>query len=407
MKPVKLAGFTGINNIAPTDRLPKDDAGRSAVRDAVNVDLTAAGSFQRRPGTDKIISGANCRSLRTSGGVAYYADGAKLKRFNGLTSADVADLATASARVAYADTPLGVAWSDGYSLNLITGFASRQMVPDAPNPMPVIAADGGGSLLAGSYGVCVASERSDGVRSELSVPVRLSVSASGRISLILLAQPHNVAVFVTACDGDVFYRAATIPVGATSCTIPVVNSDGEPIVWASMGRLPAGQVLAYSNGRLFSASGSMVCHSMPYSLGLYRPAADYLFLHEHCTMLAPVEGGMYLATARKTWFLPGDVADTRMVEIAPYGAIHGTLTTLPNSTDVMWFTDRGPVRASVSGEIGLLQDSRIAFDAGSESGASVVRESNGLRQLLTALSGSSPKGSAVAGSYMDAEVINP
>jgi len=407
MKPVKVPGFTGINNRAPDDRLPKDQSGKSAVRDAVNVDLTEVGTFQRRPGSERIVTGSNVRSLTSSGGYGYYASGASLYRFDGVApSESVAQLASAFANVCYAETPNGLAWSDGFTLNLIRGGSTARLVPAMPNPAPLCVGQAGGSLREGMYAVCFATVLASGLRSALTEPAFVQVPENGRIRLTMAALAATVDVFVTAPDGDIFYRDRTLPIGTTLQDLSVITSSGEPVVHEVTASLPPADILAYHNGRLLSAQGQFVRYSLPYSLGLYKPGTGYIPFPDPVTLVAAVEGGVYMATAKKTWFFPGgDVSKAEMAEVAPYGATPGTLATIPNSKDVTWFSPRGPVRAGIDGSITLLQDKQIAF-APADSGASIYRETNGLRTLITALSGSSPgSGTAAFGCYMTARSV--
>ena len=406
MKPVKIPGFTGINNRAPTDRLPKDESGRRAVADAVNVDLTEAGTFQRRPGAERVVTGSNTRSLTNSGGYGYYASAGTLYRFDGSTSSAVATLASPFANVCYAETPLGLVWSDGFTLNLIRSGSTARLAPAVPNPAPVAVGQAGGSLRAGMYAVCFATVSSTGQRSALTEPYFVDVPENGRIRLTMAALPANVDVFVTAPDGDVFYRDRTLPIGTTLQDLSIITSSGEPMVHEVTASLPPADFLAHHEGRLLSAQGQFIRYSLPYNLGLYKPGSGYIALPEIVTLMAAVEGGVYIATASKTWFLSGkDVSKANMDEVAPYGATPGTLAAIPNSREVTWFSPRGPVRASIDGSITLLQDRQIAFTK-ADSGASIYRETNGLRTLITALSGSSPgSGTAAFGCYMTARSV--
>lgn len=407
MKPFPINGFSGINNRAPTDRLPKDEAGRSAVADAVNVDLTEVGTFQRRPGSERVITGSNVRSLTSSGGYGYYAAGSNLYRFDGVApSESIATLASPFANVCYAETPSGLAWSDGFTLNLLRSGVTARLVPSMPNPAPIAVGQSGGSLREGMYAVCFATVLASGLRSALTEPAFVQVPENGRIRLTMASLLATVDVFVTAPDGDIFYRDRTLPIGTTLQDLSVITSSGEPVVHEVTASLPPADILAYSNGRLLSAQGQFVRYSLPYSLGLYKPGSGYIPFPDVVTLVAAVEGGVYMATAKKTWFFPGgDLSKSNMVEVAPYGATPGTLATIPNSQDVTWFSQRGPVRAGIDGSISLLQDKQIAF-APADSGASIYRETNGLRTLITALSGSSPgSGTAAFGCYMTARSV--
>lgn len=407
MDPIKATRFTGINNRSPIDRLPVSDAGR-AVRDALNVDMTSAGTFQRRPGQVREVTCTNARCMHEVAGGALYADGSELFLFDGSTSTLIAALSSQYAFVAYADTPLGTAWSDGYRLNLYNG-TSRLLSPAMPNPRPSVVGASGGALAAGTYGVMFSSIRSDGQQSAYTIPVYVTVPQGGVIGINSAGHTDAIAVFVTAADGETFYRAGTIAVGQTSLSIPFARADGQPVIFEVMDGLPPGSILAYHKGRLLSADGQALYYSLPYNMGLYRPAFDYILLPEEITLVAPVEGGVYLATLSETYWLPGgDLSSADMVKVAKYGAVKGTMTRDPESLDVMWFSPKGPVMGSPAGQITAPQDSNVAFPTATN-GASIWRESNGLSQLISAISTnpSIPPGAAVAGTYMEAEVIRP
>lgn len=407
LKPVTVEQFRGINNRLPDDRLDKP-ATRGAgvfVRDAVNVDLTEARSFQRRGGYERVIEASNCRGLREVATGFYYATGTDLMFFNG-TSTKVGELADPLAQVAYADTPVGLAWSDGFSLNMIEPSGSRLMSPQAPNPMPTVAAGAGGALHAGSYGVSFATELAGGRRSQLSYPQFVDVPEGGFISIAAAGHTQPIAVFVTAQDGSILYREASIAVGATAAVLPIVRSAGEPIRYQVMSPLPAGSVLGYHRGRLLSADYGYLSYSLPFNLGLYRPESDFIPFGAPITLVAPVEAGVFVATAEHTYFLPGaDIAQATVGAPMPFGAVPGTLTREPNRKGAMWFSSRGAVRAGDDGSIELLQDKDMAFSP-AQAGAAFVREENGLRSFVTALATNGPPAGAVFGGYIDAEVIN-
>lgn len=402
---MKIERFTGINNRQPVDRIRETDAGMP-VRDAVNVDLSASGTFQRRPGYEQVITMANCRDLREVKGGALFASGDRLYRFDGTTTTEVATLASPFARVAYADSPLGTIWSDGFTLNIYSG-TSKKLTPAVPNPVPVASASVLGSLTAGTYGVFFTSIRSDGQQSAPTFPQYITVPSNGSIQVSASGHTERIAVFITAVDGEMFYREGSIEVGQTSAVFPVLSGAGQPIRYEPISDLPPGQILAVDSGRLLSADGPYLFYSLPWNMGLYRPAKDFIPFPEDITLIAPSEGGVYLCTTSKTYWLPGgDISKADLSDIAPYGAIKGTLSEVPNSLDLMWFSPRGPVRASPGGQIALVQDQQIAFSADTQAqGAAMYREQNGLRQFVAALTKQTSSSGAVFGSYMDAEVI--
>lgn len=406
MKTGQITAFAGINNRLPKDRLD-GQRGPAFVHDAVNVDIDPAGRFLRRRGYARVVEASHCRSLfGAANGLGYYAAGTELRSFDGESSIVVGTLASIAANVAYAETPLGLAWSDGVSLNLVVGNASQPVAPRLPNPMPTVSGGAGAGLPAGTYGVCFASRNAAGQRSPLSAARYVTVPEDGLITIDVAGHSTPIDYFVTAANGEVFYRAGTIAVNEVRTHVALPQANGEAIAFEVQAPLPAGSILACHKGRLISAVGSVLSLSLPFQYGVYRPGVDFLPLTGDATLVASVEGGLFVATAKGTWFLPGgDLRAANMAQVAPYGAVPGTLTEIPNSKDLMWFSPRGAVRAGQDGSIELLQDDKLAFEP-SPFGAAFFREENGMRSFIAALSGSKPTGGAVVGSYMDAEVIS-
>lgn len=394
---MKIERFTGINNRQPIDRMKPDEGGGMPVRDAINVDLSSVGTLQTRQGFTPVIEQSACRSAFSVDDTgALVAVGGELHRFSGASLTKVDDLGSAFARVAYVRTPLGVVWSDGYVTKVVKSWVSGRLLPADPNPLPVVSVASGGSLPAGVYGVAFCASFADGRRSPMSYPLSVDVPENGRITVNVGAQPNPVQVFVSAPNGSMLYRQGQVSSGALS--VALHDAGGEPVRYEVEAELPPARILAHRNGRLFSASGSMVYYTQPWSF-LFRPMSDYIPLPDDVRLLAAVDAGLFIATQTRTWFLAGEPQEATLTEVAPYGAVAGTLTEVPNSTDLMWFTPRGQLRATQSGEFTLLQDKQIQFPKAS-SGASVYREVNGMRQHITTLAEPVPTGSAVARSFM-------
>jgi len=401
---MKIDRFTGINNRQPIDRIKPTDAGMP-VHDAVNVDLSASGTFQTRAGFELATEAQNPRSLFPVNSIgAFVAVGSQLMRFSGSSLAYVADLASPYASVGYAKTPNGIVWSDGFNMGLVRNWINGPLLPATPNPVPSVVASSGGALPAGTYGVSFASLMPDGRRSPMTVPVYVDVVEGGRLDFTTTAQPLPVVVFVTAGNGDVFYKSGTVQSGTVS--IGIDQQSGEVVAYEPTEMIPPGRALAWHDGRLLSAVGPMLYHSQPFSMGLHRPATDFIPFPDDIRLIAPLNPGVLIvATESSHWLISGSLAQPEsMVEIAPYGAVAGTITEVPNSKALMWFTPRGQVSASPGGELALLQDRQIQFPRAS-TGAGVFRETNGMRQYIASLSNPVPSGAVVARSFIDARVI--
>ena len=82
MKTAEIGPFKGENNRLPDFTLSGKEG--AFVRSAVNVDLSGAGTFKRRPGVERVVSGTDCHSIWAIDDHAYYVDHRTLYHFSAL-----------------------------------------------------------------------------------------------------------------------------------------------------------------------------------------------------------------------------------------------------------------------------------------------------------------------------------
>lgn len=408
-EPYKAGPFLGINTKLPTDklRMPRSASGGggSYVRDAVNVDLTDVGSFERRAGSQAVVDGARVRCIWSDGLMGYFADNDKLYSFDGEVAVQVATLAHADANVSYHTTPRGVVWTDGLQLSLIKNGAPTPLVISPPNPIPLISAGSGGSLPKGIYLVAFATVSDEGERSALTSFFPVEVEDDGAIDVLFPAHSLGIQMFMTAAGGEQLYSQGVVPSGITTARLVLATTSGAPVADRYEAPMPAGSIVREYHGRLLTVVGPVMYLSMPYAYGIYHPTQNFIVLDGPITLCEPTETGVFLATAHNTWFADGpDIAKATLKSVAPYGAIPNSSAQEPNSQELWWFTPRGAVRSN-GGELELKQDDNIAFGA-AHNGASMFREANGLAQFVTVVSDVEPSGAARASAWVDAEVVN-
>lgn len=394
-----IGPFSGINNRLPDHQLGVVERGRKAgdyLRNAVNVDLTAAGTLQRRKGSTLVVPGSDCHSLWSDGEQAFYVDGTNLKRFTG----EVVATGLAYGRpVSFCKAPTSdVIWTDGVRLEAIDQGAVA--VP-TPNPAPTVTASTGGALHAGHYQVCITAVAADGRESGSTWPVQVQVQDSGRIEVSGLPGTL-VNIYVSPLNGDALYLTASTT--ASSYIIPVMGAQGAQCQTLNLRPLPAGRFVREYHGRLLVADGSGLYYSEPWAYGLYNPLRGYI-PQAGITLLEPGQTGVYVATAGKTYWLSGLDVDQveRVSELLPYGAIEGSAAHLENSNDIAWFSVRGLVIGTQDGQVKNMQEENIAVGA-AQAGATLYREQDGMRQLVAAVSGAQ-ESRAAANSYMTMEVV--
>ena len=391
-----------MNNRLPDHQLGLVERGQKAgdyLRNTVNVDLTAAGTLRRRKGSTLAQAGTACHSLWSDGGTAFYVDGGTLYQYprTALRSGLVP-----GRRVSYCETPAGdVIWSNGTVMERIRAGASAPLGLAVPNPAPTVTASMGGGLHAGVYQVAVTATNADGEESGATWPVQVQVPDSGRIEVTGL--PGTLTnIYVSPLNGDKLYLAATTT--ASSYIIPIMGTLRQSLQTMGLRPMPAGEIVREHGGRLLVVSGSMLYYSEPFGYGLHDPLRGRIPFGRRITLLAPVEGGCYVGTETETFWLPGgDIEKTEIVELLPYGAVPGTDTALENETGVAWMSTRGLIVADAQGQAKNVQDSTVAVSP-SETGATLHREQDGMRQLVASTFGVETS-FAAATSAMEMEVI--
>jgi len=401
-----LGPFAGMNNRLPDHQLGLVERGRKAgdyLRNAVNVDLTATGTLQRRKGTTLALAGADCHSLWADEQGAYFVDGGDLKTFP--AGEVVRSGLTPGRAVSYCRLPDGrCAWSNGVELGFINGGVSSPPL-SPPNPAPVVTASNGGALHAGVYQVAITAADAEGRESGATWPVQVTVPDGGRIEISGLPGDPAAAtnIYLSPLNGDVLYHATTTI--ASSYSFPLVPQTlGRQLDTVGLVPMPPGRIVRYYHGRLLTADSAQLCYSEPFAHWLYHPMRNRILI-AGLTLVEPVEGGLYLATQDKTWWLPGADVDQpeRLVEILPYGAAAHSAARVENGTGVVWLSTRGLVIGDTQGQLRNAQEDVAAVGA-AQTGATLYREQNGLRQIVATLSGPDTT-SAAASTYFEAELV--
>jgi len=361
MNTLNFDGFEhGMNSLVPDTELSinsKRGIEGKFLRGAVNVDILK-NVAQRRAGVERKLTGADCHSLWTGPTAKFFVDGTTLKQLSGAADALAATTArtglASGRRMSYVQANDLVYMSNGVDfLWLHDGVLEPHCPAGASTTWSTTDADGNVTQHA------VAFEMSTGVP-------RLTAYQSAPNSSVL--------------------RDATGAICATVLLQP----------------LPAGDILAFLNGRLFSALGSVLSFSEPYLLNLYNPGRNYIMFPAPITMVEPCQNGVFVS-ADQTYWIAGDPTVAELNPVLPYRAVRGTSGPVPNENSCYWLSERGIIVGTQTGEVKNLQEGVIAT-GNADSGAGLFREQNGIKQIVTPVSG--PQDSIMAArSWMDAEVI--
>lgn len=392
MKPQQYRAFAGLRNDIPEERFAPSD-----LSVATNVDTDETGRVYRRRGTVKLASGTAVHSLFSDNGLTHYADGSVLYRLNAdYTGTSVQTGLTAGAPISYAAVNGQVYWGNGYQSGVLssTGNRSFGLAP----PVGLAVATTYGSMPAGRYGVAVTYVRNDGQESgTVAVQVSSLASMGGlQLSLPVSADPTVTRknVYMTQTDGELPFFQGTYPNGLTTTTITDIQLGVVPLRTLARGPLPAPRVLAYFNGRLFGAVGSVIYHSDAYNFELADLKQNMLPFDAQVNMIAPVLDGMYVGTDTGTYFLSGlDPSEFQRRLVAPYGTLWGATQLVPGDFVTkepvagnvrLWMSKKGPCFGADGGAFKNMTSTRFIMQNASY-GASLFRSTSGTYHFVSSV----------------------
>lgn len=405
-KPFDFGVLLGENNRRPDYRLKTDEG--SFVRAAVNVDLTPQSTFKRRQGSALAVAGTDCHSLWSNGTDAYFADYDTIYHLSqAMVKTAVSAQVVPGQQVSFADVNGVVYCSTGAELFQLSGASAAVkagIVP--PNASPILTAAAGGSLPAGIYQATISFVAPSGEESGALKPVSVTVPENGSLTIsgIQVSAGYSTAVYLSPPNGDVLFRIAK----TTDAALPAITiqpqSNASRARTILLSRMPPGQIVRCSDvdGRLVVASGNILYYSELFAPTLHNSAKSYIPFSGNITMVRPCVDGMFVS-ADQTYWLAGDMATASLAPVLPYKAVFGTDSKVPSSNNVWWMSGRGMVVGSPGGQVENVQEKFVAVDAAA-AGASMYREQDGMRQMLSSLFGTQTNAMA-ASSYMEFEVI--
>src|SRR5574343_39203 len=209
--------------------------------------------------------------------------------------------------------------------------------------------------------------------------------------------------------GAVLFEAGIVEDGATAAHV-VAPPSGRPLETLFEAPFPACSVLAFSAGRLLGIRGHLFLWSEPFRPGVWRPSQNFIQLAQPGSMIAPTQDGVYVGTLGKDGsgeviFLAGfDYGKAGYLPVTPYGAYRGTLVDMPHTMQMGWASPQGFVIADNGGQVTNLSFDKVAFPLAMR-GGSMVREEDGIRQIVTGLSGTGPVNNFGAADYFNAYVV--
>ena len=404
MKSVHIGPFLGMNNQLPQTQYTVPDQG-DFVRDARNVDILDSGTLRRRSGYTKLLDG-RFSSLYAMGSTALCVHDGHLCRVNALPDGQwntVQLCPVRGATVSYAPVGEQVFCTDGDSVWRYAGMAVIHNAVAAPQA-PLVEMSTGG-LPEGAYRFLCTRVRAFGEESAAGASAEAILDGSSGVTVTVDNTPdwpdERLCLYMTTANGEVFYRVAYVNAGetVTVASMPDLHGACQTMDLAPM---PAGDIIRFFGGRLFTAKGPVLYSSRPYAHGLHHPEEDFFQFPQAITKVETVPDGMYIC-ADRTWFMSSDFASMR--EVLPYGAIKGDAARMPDGS-LCWTTPRGIVQAMPGGEIRNIQEGKVKVDIKTDTTAgTTLIERDGLQQVVSTRLVRGSNSAMGVGSFMDAQII--
>lgn len=173
-------------------------------------------------------------------------------------------------------------------------------------------------------------------------------------------------------------------------------TDSDPLLnLGSMG-VPPLEFLCWHSSRIYGADGSDLVYTEAFDYYTTKPYNRIKF-PEEITMLAPIQGGLYVASANNTWFLDGTSPTEFKQVLVGRGAVRGTLSygvmINPDSfreRHPFWINSQGVCCGKGGKEINLTSD-KLLIPIGSV-GAGVIDHSTETPSYKVTLKNTTPTG---------------
>lgn len=405
----------GVNNLASEGHMPADENGLpTALREAVNVDLTDDGVLARREGYAMLRAGQLSHSLWAPKDSQHglFVDGGELHVLYAGGDAEPLGVQVGDLPLSYATAGDRIYFSNRAVCGMLTpDLAAHPWAPEHPVGQPDAVGVEGYGLNAGTYQVAVTFIDALGRESGAALAATVGVPAGGGIALTSIPQPQaaSIAVYVSDANDQVLRRYATLPAGTTELQV-VQPAQGRALQTQRLTALPPGQYVVVHNGRQYVASGRRLYFSPALRYGMTDRARMAVVFADDIDMVLPVaEGaggtGLFVAAGNRTFFLGGDTPEQFARKVAyGAGAVPGSATVV--SGDMLGAATADPVPVWLSrdgslciggagGNVQRANNGMYAIDA-AQRAAPMLSEQGGTRRLVFALRGARMQGLAVA-----------
>jgi len=383
---LSLVPLAGINTVAEdTDlRHTSNDASKTFVRDAVNMDIQPSGRASLR--TSAVLATATAyKNIWQSPlhGDVFATLGTAWVLVNPANWSHLAAMAVVGEGDAYHEllnnavcvaAPAGIFVYDGTS--------ARKLTIDTP-AAPMITS-GSGALEAGTYGAAIAWMRG-AVESATSDLATIELPASSALQVVfplcLDASITAVRLYLTRQNGGELLRYEDFPINTTFKTITLAQDLGAPPQFQYMAPMPTGKYLKYWRGRLITAQANILRFSEPLAYHIHDERHGFVLFPQRITFVQPVDGGIWVGQVTHAVFLSGATLNELNIQKK------GTRPPVPNSALLVDADTAGP-ELSQGGSAVVIWLAENGYVVGGASG-NVTELHTGVLSGITGISGTS------------------
>lgn len=388
---VKYNQFQGVNN-----RKDPQSLELSELVTGENIDITKSFKLKRRKGFSQVYSGTDVHSFWTnkSKDVALFVEGSALKELNqDFTATQLTTGLQVGKKMCFADVEGNYYFSNGVNLGKCIDGTVYDWGIQPPASQPVLAA-GAGGLFEGTYQIAITYATDSGEESGAKLAVTIDVAASTGIALSAIPQSSDsrvtkVNIYCSEANGTALFRVGSVANGTTSylitSVIPLAKLQTQFITPP-----PAGEIIEYSDGRMFVVSGKTLFWSESYAPDWFRLIYNFIQFSNPPTLVAGVEGGRYVSADGTYWLSGSNPKESEMVKISDAKAVKGTQVLVDASVlgiesvgeGWLWMSDKGVCWGGANGDFKLLTEKDFAPGINATEGAGLYKSIDGLDQYI-------------------------
>ncbi len=397
MSTLSLVPLAGINTVAEdTDlRHTVNDASKTFVRDAVNMDIQPSGRASLRESA-ALATATLYKNIWQSPlhGDVFATLGTAWVIVNPANWSHLAALAVVGEGDAYHEllnNTVCVAAPAG--IFIYDGNAARKLTIDTP-AAPMVTS-GSGALEAGTYGAAIAWMRG-AVESATSELASIDLPASSALQIVFPLCMDNtitgIRLYLTRQNGGELLRYEDYPINTTTQTVTLAQDLGAPPQFQYMAPMPTGKYLKYWRGRLITAKANILRFSEPLAYHIHDERHGFILLPQRITFVQPVDDGIWVGQVTHVAFLSGSTLSELHIQRkgsrppVPNSALlvdadtAGPELSQGGSSVAIWLAENGYVVGGSSGTLHELHTGVLSGIAG-EYGTSVVVD----QRLITAV----------------------